>query len=59
MTSWQIDGEIMQTKFDFILAGSKVTADCDCSHENKRRSFLGWKIMTNLDGILKNRDIIL
>ena len=59
ITSWQIDGEIMETVADFILAGSKITADGDCSHEMKRRVFLGRKVMTNLDSILKSRDITL
>ena len=59
ITSWQIDGETMQTVADFILGGSKITADGDCSHEIKRRFLLGRKIMTNLDSILKSRDITL
>ena len=59
ITSWQIDGEIMQTVKDFILGGSKITADSDCSHEIKRCLLLGRKIMTNLDNILKSRDITL
>ena len=59
ITSWQIDGETMESVTDFILGGSKVTADGDCSHEIKRRLLLGRKVMTNLDGILKSRDIIL
>ena len=59
ITSWQIDGEMMQTVTDFILGGSKITADGDCSHEIKRRLLLGRKVMTNLDGILKSRDITL
>ena len=58
ITSWQIDGERVETVSDFILGGSKVTADGDCSHENKRRLLLGRKVMTNLDIILKIRDII-
>ena len=58
-TSWQIDGETMQTVTDFILGGSKITADGDYSHEIKRRLLLGRKAMTNLDSILKSRDIIL
>jgi len=58
-TSWQIDGETMETVTDFILAGSKITADGDCSHEIKRHLLLGRKVMTNLDSILKSRDIIL
>ena len=56
VTSWQIDGE---TVADFILGGSKITADGDCIHEIKRRLLLGRKVMTNLDGILKSRDITL
>ena len=59
ITSWQIDGETVETVTDFILGGSKITADGDCSHEIKRRSFLGRKVMTNLDSILKSRDITL
>ena len=59
ITSWQIDGETMETVTDFILGGSKITADCDCSHEIKRRLPFGRKAMTNLDSILKSRDIIL
>ena len=59
ITSWQIDGETMETVRDFILGGSKITADGDCSHEIKRRFLLGRKIMTNLDSILKSRDITL
>jgi len=59
ITSWQIDGETMETVRDFILGGSKITADGDCSHEIKRRFLLGRKAMTNLDSILKNRDITL
>ena len=59
ITSWQIDGETMETVRDFILGGSKITADGDCSHEIKRRLLLGRKVMTNLDSILKNRDITL
>ena len=59
ITSWQIDGEPMETVTDFILGGSKITADGDCSHEIKRLLFLGRKAMTNLDSILKSRDIIL
>ena len=58
-TSWQIDGETVETVSDFILGGSKITADGDCSHEIKRRLFLGRKAMTNLDSILKSRDITL
>ena len=59
ITSWQIDGERMETVTDFIFLGSKITADGDCSHEIKRRLLLGRKAMTNLDSILKNRDISL
>ena len=59
ITSWQTDGETMETVTDFILGGSKITADGDCSHEIKRRLFLGRKAMTNLDSILKSRDITL
>ena len=59
ITSWQIDGETMKTVSDFILGGSKITADGDCSHEIKRRLLLGRKVMTNLDSILKRRDITL
>ena len=59
ITSWQIDGETMETVTDFILGGSKITADDDCSHEIKRYLLLGRKAMTNLDGILKSRDITL
>ena len=55
ITSWEVDGE---TVSDFIFGGSKITADSDCSHEIKRRSLLGRKVMTNLDSILKNRDIV-
>ena len=58
-TSWQIDGETMETVTDFILEGSKITADGDCSHEIKRHLLLGRKVMTNLDCILKRRDITL
>ena len=57
--SWQIDGETMETVSDFILGGSKITADGDCSHEIKRRLLLGRTVMTNLDSILKSRDITL
>ena len=57
ITSWQIDGETMETVTDFILGGSKITADGDYSHEIKRRSLLGRKVMTNLRSILKSRDI--
>ena len=59
MTSWQIDGETVETVSDFILGGSKITADCDCSHEIKRCLVLGRKVMTNLDSIFKSRDITL
>ena len=59
ITSWQIDGETVETVADFILGGSRITADGDCSHEIKRRLLLGRKVMTNLDSILKNRDITL
>ena len=57
ITSWQIDGETMETVRDFILGGSKITADGDCSHAIKRRLLLGRKAMTNLDSIVKSRDI--
>ena len=59
ITSWQIDGETVETVRDFILGGSKITADGDCSHEIKRRLLLGRKAMTNLDSILKSRDVTL
>ena len=59
ITSWQIDGEIVETVSDFIFWGSKITADGDCSHEIKRCLLLGRKVMTNLDSILKSRDITL
>ena len=59
LTSWQIDGETMETVRDFILGGSKITEDGDCSHEIKIRLLLGRKVMTNLDSILKSRDITL
>ena len=59
ITSWQIDGETVETVADFIFWGSKITADGDCSHEIKRCLFLGRKLMTNLDSILKSRDITL
>ena len=59
ITSWEIDEETMETMRDFILGGSKITADGDCSHEIKRRLPLGRKVMTNLDSILKSRDITL
>ena len=58
-TSWQIDGQKMETVRDFIILGSKITSDGDCSHEMKRHLFLGRKIMTNLDSILKSRDVTL
>ena len=58
ITSWEIDGEIVQTASDLILGGFKIIADGDCSHEIKRRLLLGRKVMTNLDSILKSRDII-
>ena len=57
ITSWQIDGETVETVRDFILGGSKITSYCDCSHEIKRRLLLGRKAMTNLHSILKSRDI--
>ena len=56
ITSWQMDGETVETLADFILGGSKITAEGDCSHEIKRRFLLGRKVMTNLDSILKSRD---
>ena len=59
ITSWQIDGETVETVADFIFGGSKITADGDCSHEIKRHLFLGSKAMTNLENILNNRQIIL
>ena len=59
ITSWQIDGETVETKKDFILGGFQITVDGDCSHEVKRRLLLGRKVMTNLDSILKSRDITL
>ena len=59
ITSWEIDGETVKTVSDFILGGSKITADGDCSHEIKRRLLLRRKVMTNLDSILKSRDITL
>ena len=59
ITSWEIDGEPVETVSDFILGGSKITADGDCSHEIKRRLLLGRKVMTNLDSILKRRDTTL
>ena len=58
-TSWEIDGETVETVADFIFLGSKITANGDCSHEIKRRLLLGRKVMTNLDSILKSRDITL
>ena len=58
-TSWEIDGETVETVADFIFLGSKITADGDCSHKIKRRLLLGRKVMTNLDSILKSRDITL
>ena len=59
ITSWQIDGETVETVTDFILGGSKITADGDCSHEIKRRLLLGRRVMTNLDSILKSREVTL
>ena len=59
IASWEINGETVETVSDFIFLGSKITADGDCSHEIKRRLLLGRKVMSNLDSILKNRDIIL
>ena len=59
ITSWEIDGETMETVTDFIFLGSKITADGDCSHEIKRHSLLGRRVMTNLDSILKSRNITL
>ena len=59
ITSWQIDGETVGAVADFILGGSRITADGDCSHEIKRRLLLGRKVMTNLDSIFKSRDITL
>ena len=59
ITSWEIDGETVETVSDFIFLGSKITADGDCSHEIKRRLLLGRKVMTNLDSIFKSRDITL
>ena len=59
ITSWEIDGETVETVSDFILGGSKITADGDCSHEIERRLLLGRKVMTNLDSIFKSRDITL
>ena len=59
LTSWETDGETVETEADFIFQDSKITADSDCSHEIKRRLLLGRKVMTNLDSILKSRDITL
>ena len=59
ITSWEIDGETVETVSDFIFGGSQITADGDCSHEIKRRLLLGRKVLTNLDSILKSRDITL
>ena len=59
IASWQIDGETLETVADFIFGGFKITADCDCSHEIKRHLLFGRKVMTNLDSILKSRDITL
>ena len=59
ITSWEIDGETVETVSDFTFLGSKITADCDCRHEIKRRLLLGRNVMINLDSILKSRDIIL
>ena len=59
ITSWEIDGERVETVSDFIFQGSKITADGDCSHEIKRRLLLGRKVMTNLDSIFKSRDVTL
>ena len=59
ITSWEIDGETVETVSDFIFGGSKITADDDCSHEIKRHVLLGRKVMTNLDSVLKSRDITL
>ena len=59
ITSWQVDGETMETVTDFILGGSKITADSDCSHEIKRHLLLGREVMTNPDSILKSKDITL
>ena len=57
ITSWETDGETVETMSDFVFGGSKIIADCDCSHEIKRCLLLGWKVMTKLDSILKSRDI--
>ena len=59
ITSWEIDGKTVETVSDFILGGSRITADGDCSHEIKRRLLLGRKVMTNLDSIFKSRDVTL
>ena len=59
ITSWQIDGETVETMANFIFLGSKITADCDCSHEIKRHLLLGRKVMTNLDSMFKSRDFTL
>ena len=59
ITSWEIDGKTVERVSDFIFLGSKITADCDCSHEIKRCLLLGRKVMTNLDSILKSRDVTL
>ena len=59
ITSWETDGETVETVSDFIFLGSKITAYCDCSHEIKKRLLLGRKVMTNLDSLLKSRDITL
>ena len=59
ITSWETDGETVEAVSDFIFLGSRITADCDCSHEIKRRLLLGRKVMTNLDSIFKTRDITL
>ena len=59
ITSWEIEGETVETVSDFIFSGSKITADGDCSHEMKRRLLLGRKVMTNLDSILRSRDVTL
>ena len=59
IASWQIDGETVESVADFIFLGSKITAECDCSHESERRLLFGRKVMTNLDSILKGRDITL
>ena len=58
ITSWEIDGETVETASDFVLGGSKITADGDCSHEIKRRLLLGRKVMSNIDSLLKSRDIL-